>query len=233
MSWAKLDDAMCEHRKIKRALRKSRPAVALHFLGILHCSRYLTDGFVEDEYVEEVLLLRERTSALAALIEHGLWIKVEGGYQIHDYLDHNPTREKVFAQRAADAARKARGRQPESRGTPDAVRAESVRPVPSRPTPTPPLVPPGGNGNGTPSASDVAPARPSGRRQTGLRAYEEQMAAWSAYHFPGADPRAVSSAIGFLHRDSTAITAAGLRDRAVHNETWAAQLGLTPIKETA
>jgi hypothetical protein len=148
MSWVKLDDAMGDHRKVKRALTKSRPAVALHFLGILHCSRYLTDGFVEDEYVAEVLPAREREPALDALVQQGLWTVVDGGYAIHDYLEHNPTREKVLAQRAADAARKARGRQSESRGkssgvqadsdrTPDGIQAESVRPVPSRPVPSP------------------------------------------------------------------------------------------------
>lgn len=147
MSWVKLDDAMGDHRKVKRALAKSRPAVALHFLGILHCSRYLTDGFVEDEYVDEVLPARERAPAITALVDQGLWTVVDGGYAIHDYLEHNPTREKVLAQRAADAARKARGRQSESRGkptgvpaesdrTPDGIPPESVRPVPSRPVPS-------------------------------------------------------------------------------------------------
>jgi hypothetical protein len=144
MSWAKLDDAMGEHRKITRALRKNRSAVALHFLGILHCSRYLTDGFVEEEFVEEALPPRERAGAVAVLLEQHLWVPADGGYRIHDYLEHNPSRSKVLAQRRSDADRKARGRQSESRGKPDGVRMESertdagireesARPVPSRP----------------------------------------------------------------------------------------------------
>lgn len=125
MSWAKLDDGMGEHRKVTRALRKSRPAVALHFLGILHCSRYLTDGFVEDEYIEEVLPARERKAALDVLVAQGLWEVADGGYAIHDYLDHNPSREKVLKQRASDAERKARGRSSDARGRPDGIRKES------------------------------------------------------------------------------------------------------------
>lgn len=148
MSWTRLDDAMGEHRKIQRALRKSRPSLALHFLAILHCSRYLTDGFVEDEFIEEALTVpRERELALTVLVEQGLWAACAGGYVVHDYLEHNPSREKVLAQRAADAARKARGRQarsdtsppgvqPESAGTDGGRPAESVRPVPSRPVPS-------------------------------------------------------------------------------------------------
>lgn len=236
MSWAKLDDAMCEHRKVKRTLRKSRPAIALHFLGILHCSRYLTDGFVEHEYVEEVLPPRERESALAALVEYGLWVPCDGGYTIHDYLEHNPTRAKVLAQRAADAARKAAGRnsrgkpapvRADSERTPDGLPAESGRPVPSRPVPRNPLSPGGG-------ISEVAPVKPKGNRKSDHDAYRSLMDEWASAHFPSAEPDAVGAAVSWLQpRTARPVTADDVRGLCASSAVWAAQLGDPKALEAA
>lgn len=111
MPWLKLDDSMGDHRKITRTLKTSRAAIALHFLGLLHCSRYLTDGFIEHEFVEDLCDMArirntERTRAVAALVENGLWFESEGGWIAHDYLDHNPSREQVEANRGVDRLRK-------------------------------------------------------------------------------------------------------------------------------
>jgi hypothetical protein len=232
VAWVKLDDAMGEHRKVKRALRKNRSAVALHFLGILHCSRYLTDGFVEDEYVEEILPSRERKAALDVLIEQGLWVQARGGYTIHDYLEHNPTREKVLANRATEAARKARGRNtqtnpcppgqpPDKNRSPAGIQPESGGPVPSRPVPVPPLPPASGG-------TDLPPTRPSKARKTDLDAFDQAMTAWGTQHFPNAAAGAVSAAIDWLRtRSGTPVTAEALTNFATHNEVWADQLGLT------
>ena len=153
MTWLKLDDAMGEHRKITRTLKESRPAIALHFLGLLHCAKYLTDGFVEDEFVDDLCGLArikpaERRQAIDALVKHNLWEPVDGGWMAHDYLDHNPSRAEVLARRESDAARKRAGRQAQSSARPTGVRAdgggtstnvqaESDGPVPPRPDPHP------------------------------------------------------------------------------------------------
>lgn len=155
MTWARMDDAMGEHRKTRRLLKAGGlDAFGLHSLAILNCARYLTDGFVEVEFVEETLdaakvrgKARERITD--KLEEIGQWVACPGGWMIHDYLDHNPARADVEARRAADAERKARGRNPDSRRSPHAVRPDSVRtdagvreesarPDPTRPDPTRP-----------------------------------------------------------------------------------------------
>lgn len=220
-----MDDAMGEHRKVKRALRRSRPAIALHFLGILHCSRYLTDGFVEDEYINEVLSARERKPALAALVDLGLWVPCTGGYLVHDYLEHNPSRERVLAQRSADAARKATARnqrgkpgsvRPDSERTPTGIQAESDRPVPSRPVHTPP----------NPLKGEPAPVKPNGHRGREHDAYSAQMDAWASEHFPTAEPDAVQAAVSWLQpRTRQPVTAADVHALCESSPVWAAQLG--------
>lgn len=154
MAWVKLDDAMGEHKKYRRLLKVGGVgAFGLHALAILHSARYLTDGFIEDEFVQETFTetratKRERERTLAALQEKGVWERVEGGWQIHDYLDHNPSRAEVEDRRRRDAERKARGRSSESNGSPPGVQAESARPDPTRPDPA------------VPDPSDEEPAPP-------------------------------------------------------------------------
>lgn len=41
-----------------------------------------------------------------SLVEAGLWREVPGGYQLHDFLVYNPTKEKVLADRAAAKERR-------------------------------------------------------------------------------------------------------------------------------
>lgn len=137
MSFLRLDDMMVGHRKTRRLLRGQRQggglgSFGLHVLGMLHCATYLTDGFVEDEFVEETLddsrvTGKQRAQLIDGLIDGGQWTRIDGGYQIHDYLDHNPSRADVEDRRAKDAERKASGRRAPSNDRPSGVRAESAR----------------------------------------------------------------------------------------------------------
>src|SRR5215207_7543240 len=147
MSWARLDDRFYTHRKVRRALRRSRSAIALHVLGITYACDQLTDGFVDDDFVLETLPdPLEREEALGVLIEAGLWVEAVDGFVIHDYLDYNPPASAVLERRRNDAERKARGRASSKRAQP--VRADSaripggVRTESARPDPTPTQLPP-------------------------------------------------------------------------------------------
>lgn len=158
MPWLKLDDAMGTHRKTRRLLRAGRSGAGLasfglHALAMLHCAEYLTDGFVETEFVDETLddagvRGKQRHTISDALVRGGQWEPVDGGWLVHGYLEHNPSRADVEKRRAADAARKAAGRnaqsarrprsvQPDTDGTDDGFQWESDGPVPSRPVPHP------------------------------------------------------------------------------------------------
>lgn len=149
MTWARIDDQLHGHRKIKRAW-KTRGALGLHLMALSYCAGHLTDGYVDEEFVEEKLPSKaERVKLVGALIEAGLWIAVEGGWRINDFLDYNPSRADVEERRRKEAERKALARAAKSQQSPRVVplgrdteshgesQGESAlsRPGPSRPGP--------------------------------------------------------------------------------------------------
>jgi hypothetical protein len=155
MSWARLEDRFYTNRKVRKAWRKAPAAIGLHVMCITYCSDQLTDGFVDADFVEELVpTTRDRQRAVTALVHAGLWVEAVDGWVIHDYLDYNPTAASVLLRRREDADRKARGRRTMSGRTPDGVRdvsgrterglrKESDRPDPTR-TQHPSLTPPRG-----------------------------------------------------------------------------------------
>jgi hypothetical protein len=130
VSWVKLDDTFPRHPKVWGL---SHGAFHLHVAALCHCGQYLTDGMVEEGIVR-TLVSAYRTSFVRELCVAGLWIKRECGYEIRDYLDYNPTKEKVLAERDAAAERKAKWKAknavPSASGTlprPDPTRPEGPR----------------------------------------------------------------------------------------------------------
>lgn len=103
MPWGRVDDTLYDHPKLDRLGRDRLPALGLHLVAISWCNRWLTDGHVPDERVRRL----EGTARLAdALVTAGLWERVEGGYQVHDFLDFNDSRADVEARREADRDKK-------------------------------------------------------------------------------------------------------------------------------
>lgn len=101
MAWAKLDDQLHGHRKIKRAW-KCRPALGLHMMALSYSACYDLDGLVPEEFVEEKLpAKRERDAAVAALVEAGLWEIVDDGWLVHDWDEYNGDAKTREAARAA------------------------------------------------------------------------------------------------------------------------------------
>lgn len=76
--------------------------------GIAHAQSQLTDGFISNEALAMIGIAGDpRARRLAdTLVGVGLFEPVEGGYKVHDYLDHNPSRADVLKKRAEDLARK-------------------------------------------------------------------------------------------------------------------------------
>lgn len=103
MPWVRLDDRFPSHRKV--ALLSDR-AFRLYVSGLCWCSENLTEGKILDR---ELLLVAPRIrglkTATSDLEAAGLWDRVEGGWVVHDYLEYNPDRAKVKAERDANAAR--------------------------------------------------------------------------------------------------------------------------------
>lgn len=93
MSWVFLDDKFHSNRKI---LRVGNAGAGVYARSLSYCGDHLTDGFVDEAWVRQAC----STSVRDRLVGEGLWVRVEGGFQIPDYLTLNPSREAVLEKRA-------------------------------------------------------------------------------------------------------------------------------------
>ncbi len=110
MSWVKIDDAILDNHKVAKI---GPAAFGLYVAGMAYAARNLTDGYVPSEKVERLLNWDDGDDAVAALKElqrAHLWRSENGGFRIHDYLDYNPSRERVLADREAAKKRMQRVR---------------------------------------------------------------------------------------------------------------------------
>lgn len=129
MSWVKLDDGFPEHQKVDRL---SDRAFRLHVAALCHCGRNLTDGLV-DAGRPRRLVQRYRPALVLELVDAGLWDEVEEGWEIHDYLRYNPSKEKVVAEREAAAERMRKVRDSPRSGRSSPERSPVRSPSPARP----------------------------------------------------------------------------------------------------
>lgn len=136
MSWIRIDDGFAEHLKIADA---GPIAVWVQIQALCYCGRNLTDGFIPPNMAEffgknntqHIGIARGGVPGMvefgddademdwpSIMVEKGLWDIVDGGYQIHDYLDYNPSRAEVKADRRRwkEKKKKQRESQRESKG---------------------------------------------------------------------------------------------------------------------
>jgi hypothetical protein len=145
MTWVKLDDQFPDHPKIATA---GPLAMAWHVAALCYCSRHLTDGFVPTRVARSLIDLTgcaEITDTgnayelkAATLIERlcasGAWHKEPDGYRLHDFLEYNPARSAVLAEREQAKARRGKRRKPNNERSSGEVRANNGR---SSTTPSP------------------------------------------------------------------------------------------------
>ena len=139
MTWFKVDDGLHCHPK---AMAAGTPALGLWVRCGSYAAQHLTEGFIPRGIAE----MYGTKQMAKALVDSGLWREAESGYQMHDWLDRNPTRDDVEAQReaAAERQRRARERARESRRDASVTNAVTHAPVtqlgvtvpPTRPDPT-------------------------------------------------------------------------------------------------
>jgi hypothetical protein len=139
MGWVKIDDNFANHPKV---LKAGPLGIAMQVAALCYCNHYLTDGFIPASAVPGLLNLNGLGMRMWAgelmgggedatwefivedLLNAGLWHEIDGGYQIHDYLDYQPSKEKVIADRNATAARVKRFRE-----TSNTVSNDNVTPL--------------------------------------------------------------------------------------------------------
>lgn len=97
MSWFKVDDKLHSHPKVATV---DLEAMGLWALCGSYCSDQLTDGFVPWPVVYRYARGTARGKKLSRqLIASGLWTDGEKGPSFHQYLDRNPSREKLLQAR--------------------------------------------------------------------------------------------------------------------------------------
>ena len=135
MTWVRLDDTFPEHPKMEAV---GPLGIALHVAALCYCARHLTDGHLPATKVPRLLDLPTWRKVVTSLVEAGAWREVDGGYQLHDYLDFQPSRAEVEAERAKarDRMRRRRsgGSSGEQRENFGSSSPSPARPGPSRPT---------------------------------------------------------------------------------------------------
>lgn len=104
MTWIKLDDKTPRHPKIAALTDK---AFRWWVKGLCYASEFLTDGVLHPIFWKTV-----PKQSRAELAGQTLWDWVDPNFQIHDYLEHQQSRESVEAER-----RRQRDRRLSTRGT--------------------------------------------------------------------------------------------------------------------
>src|SRR5688500_12477996 len=99
MTWVKLDDNFPDHPKV---VNLSDSAFRSYVEALCYSSRLLTGGFIPHRITHK-RASKELTAA-------GLWVEVEGGFQIHDFHVYNPPSEEVKERRRQAAERTKRWR---------------------------------------------------------------------------------------------------------------------------
>lgn len=112
MGKATFDDGTSSNPKL---IAVGAPAAWLWFCGVLYCRRALTDGFIPKVVVPTLAIgLPSPHRHAARLVDARLWhhSTKDGadGYEVHDYLDWNPTKAQVELWRDRDSNRKRRAK---------------------------------------------------------------------------------------------------------------------------
>lgn len=129
MPWVKLDDHFPSHPKIARA---GGDAAWLHVCALCYCGAHLTDGEIPREQLPRLSDRKQPFRLAKRLVECSLWTETATGFLINDFLEFNPSREQVLAERLKARERSAKVRANFGR--------TSAAPSPSRPeVPTEPI----------------------------------------------------------------------------------------------
>lgn len=88
--WIKLDDGFATHPKV---LKAGPLGIAVQIRALCYASQNKTDGFIPTEALE-LMTYGLPAGMTERMLECGLWDQIDGGYQIHDYLHWNMSREQ-------------------------------------------------------------------------------------------------------------------------------------------
>lgn len=91
LPWVRLDTGLPDHPKILALLgAKKHRAVLLYVFGLAYCGRHETDGFIPHAALP---FIHGTRADAVELVEMRLWHHVEGGFQVNDWQEYQPTSE--------------------------------------------------------------------------------------------------------------------------------------------
>jgi hypothetical protein len=106
MPWAKVDDQFTDHVKV---VGLSLAARGMWLCGLVYAARRSTDGFIPASIPQREAAGEDAAPYVQELLDAGLWDRADGGYQIHDYLKYNPSKDDLDAVRIARSEAGAKG----------------------------------------------------------------------------------------------------------------------------
>lgn len=123
MTWFKLDDSWDSHPKARAVGLTGR---GLWISGGLHCARNLTDGRIEKDIVPVLIATAQvPKTTVKKLVDSGLWIDHGDHYEMHGYLDYQPSKAVVETDRKRWRDHKTRTKA-DSRSPVDSARSSPV-----------------------------------------------------------------------------------------------------------
>lgn len=113
MTWFKIDDGFSSHPKVMDVLDSEHPAdaIAVWTMAGSYCARHLTDGRITVKQLRRLCADLDHEAGARVLVEAGLWHEIEGGYEFHEWMDHQPSRDEVESKRAKSRERVTRYRE--------------------------------------------------------------------------------------------------------------------------
>lgn len=97
MAWIKIDTGLGNHRKaIELKEELYLPAIGLFVLMVAFSDQQRTDGFITRRSLARIAR-DEYQTALDELVRVGFLDEVEGGYQVHNYLEHQNSAAQIEA----------------------------------------------------------------------------------------------------------------------------------------
>lgn len=95
MAWARIDDNFFSHPKIRKA---GNNAAMLYLAALCHSNAYMTEGYIADDVLDLIgiqAFQNDPKQSADRLVECGLFIRIDDGYLIHDFLEYNYSRQQI------------------------------------------------------------------------------------------------------------------------------------------
>lgn len=99
--WIRVEDEVADHPKL---LAAGPVGFTVWLRSICWSARHLTNGFLPADVVPSLTAGCNGFNP-EKLVALNLWEQRDGGYSIHDYLEHQPSKEAVLRERAATVTR--------------------------------------------------------------------------------------------------------------------------------